>query len=66
MSLFEDALSGRFMKTACARSGKMSYIVVCPPKTGYIVIVPLENWLNGSISIDIWLYSCLSPRKLAI
>ena len=27
----------------------MSYIVVCPSKADYIVIVLLENLLNGSI-----------------
>ena len=38
------------------------YIVVCPPKTGYIVTFLTVNWRYGSISMDNWLYSCLYPR----
>ena len=34
--------------------------------TGYIVTFSPENWLYGSILMDTWLYSCLSPGQLAI
>ena len=43
-------------------SRKTGYIVVCPPKTGYIVTFLTVNWRYGSISMDNWLYSCLYPR----
>ena len=36
------------------------------PKTGYIVTFPPDSWLYGSISMDNWLYCCLSPGQLAI
>ena len=31
---------------------EIGYIVVCPPKTDYIVTFPPDNWLNGSMSMD--------------
>ena len=34
--------------------------------TGYIVTFSTENWLYGSMLMDTWLYSCLSPGQLAI
>ena len=34
--------------------------------TGYIVTFSPENWLYGSMLMDTWLYSCLSPGQLAI
>ena len=35
-------------------------ITESPLKTGYMVTIPPDNWLYGSISIENWLYSCLS------
>ena len=42
-------------------SKNTGYIVVCPPKTGYIVTFLTVNWRYGSIAMDNWLYSCLYP-----
>ena len=47
-------------------SRKTGYIVVCTPKTGYIVTFLTVNLRYGSISMDNWLYSCLYPGQLAI
>ena len=57
-------------------SQKTCYLVVCPSNIGYIVTVPTENWLYGSIQLETddivvypqenWLslYSSLSPIHL--
>ena len=57
-------------------SQKTCYLVVCPSNIGYIVTVPTENWLYGSIQLktdyivvyppENWLplYSSLSPIHL--
>ena len=43
---------------------EIGYIVVCPLKLAIynVVTFPQDSWLYGSISMDNWLYSCLSPR----